>query len=98
MGQKRTEPPEPKAGLVAAIGPAARLLGIGWFFVLAIVGGAALGWWFGQRFSSTTPQVISAIVGLLLGVALAGFGGYQFVRETLEQADDVADRDGGPSV
>ena len=87
---------ERQSSLLGAIGPAARLLGIGWFFVLAILGGMGLGWWAGQRlFTGTTPQAITTLVGLALGVAMAGFGGFRFVKETVRDAAD--EEEGGPS-
>ena len=104
MNRKQRTPPgtgrsdAPREGLIGAIGPAARLLGIGWFFVVAILGGAGLGWWIGQGFSSRAPQVIAVLVGLLIGVALAVYGGYQFVRETVDASDVTAKEKGGPPV
>ncbi len=84
-------------GIIAAIGPAARLLGIGWYFVFVVVGGAGLGWWVGQRFENGATQVLLTVAGLGIGLALALLGGTQFVRETLDEADERTEEDGGSS-
>lgn len=82
-------------GIVAAIGPAARLLGIGWYFVFVIVGGAGVGWWVGQKFESGPVQVLVTLLGVGVGIALAVIGGTQFVRETVAEANEQAEEDGG---
>lgn len=82
---------------MAAIGPAARLLGIGWYFVFVVVGGAGLGWWVGQRFESGPAQVLVTLLGVVAGVALAIVGGTQFVRETVAEANEQTEEDGGSS-
>lgn len=93
--REKGRPSERQSGMLGAIGPAARLLGIGWFFVLAILGCAGLGWWFGQRFTGTMSQAIATLAGLALGVALAGFGGFQFVKQTIREG--AGEEEGGPS-
>ncbi len=84
-----------KGGIVAAVGPAARLLGIGWYFVFVVVGGAGVGWWVGQRFEGGAAQVITTLIGVGAGVALAAIGGAQFVRETVSEANERTEGDGG---
>ena len=55
---------------------ALRLLGIGWFFAISIVGGTGLGFlvdgWVGM-----TP--LFALVGLAIGLLVASYGGYKLL-------------------
>ena len=53
---------------------AARFLGIGWFIVMCIVGGVFGGRWVGQQFGN---ELIFSLVGLVVGISLAGYGVYQ---------------------
>ena len=53
---------------------AARFLGIGWFIVICIVGGVFGGRWVGQQLDNV---VVFSLLGLVLGVMLAGYGVYQ---------------------
>ena len=53
---------------------AARFLGIGWFIVLCIVGGVFGGRWIGQQVGN---EVVFSLLGLAVGVTLAGFGVYE---------------------
>ena len=53
---------------------AARFLGIGWFIVVCIVGGVFGGRWVGQQLGN---EVVFSLLGLVLGVMLAGYGVYE---------------------
>ncbi|MBT4511829.1 MAG: hypothetical protein HOC20_06435 [Chloroflexi bacterium] len=53
---------------------AARFLGIGWFIVVCIVGGVFGGRWVGQQLGN---EVFFSLLGLVLGVMLAGYGVYE---------------------
>ncbi len=55
---------------------ALRLTGVGFFIGGCIVGGIAGGFWLDNRLS-TKP--VFMIVGLLLGVVVAGYGVYQML-------------------
>ena len=60
--------------------PAARLIGIGWYFavciVLGVVGGALL-----DRAADTTPLL--TLVGLTIGLVAAFYGGYRMLMDVL---------------
>jgi len=60
--------------------PAARLIGIGWYFavciVLGLAGGVALDRWLG-----TTPWL--TLLGLGLGLLAAFYGGYRMLMDVL---------------
>ncbi len=60
--------------------PAARLIGIGWYFAICIVagvgGGVAL-----DRVAGSAPLL--TLLGLLLGLVAAFVGGYRMLREVL---------------
>ena len=65
--------------------PTARLIGIGWFFVVCIVGGL-LGGVFLDRLTGTEPLL--TMLGLLLGLVTAFFGGYRMLMEVLGTYQD----------
>lgn len=88
MPEPRGRKAAPGTGIIGSLGPAARLLGIGWYFVVAVLAGVGGGWWLGQRFSSVALQILFSIAGLILGLAAALYGGYRFVRETLQEVSD----------
>ena len=60
--------------------PAARLIGIGWYFavciVLGVVGGALL-----DRAADTTPLL--TLIGLTIGLVTAFYGGYRMLMDVL---------------
>ena len=55
---------------------ALRLLGIGWFFAISIVGGTGLGFLL-DGWTGTTP--LFALVGLAIGLLVAVYGGYRLL-------------------
>jgi F0F1-type ATP synthase assembly protein I len=69
--------------MLTRLPPAARLIGIGWFFAICIVlgigGGVAIDMWLG-----TTPWL--TLLGLVLGLFLALYGGYQMLRDVLAES------------
>ena len=60
--------------------PTARLIGIGWYFVVCIVAGI-LGGVFLDRVAGTDPWL--TLLGLTLGLLLAFYGGYQMLMEVI---------------
>lgn len=65
--------------------PAAQLIGIGWFFVVCIVGGI-IGGVFLDRLTGTEPLLTMA--GLLLGLVTAFIGGYRMLMDVLGTDQD----------
>ena len=59
----------------------ARLIGIGWYFavciVIGVVGGVLL-----DRAAGTEPWL--TLLGLILGLVIAFYGGYQMLMEVLQ--------------
>jgi F0F1-type ATP synthase assembly protein I len=68
--------------MLTRLPPAARLIGIGWYFAICIVlgigGGVALDTWL-----DTTPWL--TLLGLALGLFFAFYGGYQMLTEVLAE-------------
>ena len=60
--------------------PTARLIGIGWYFVVCIVGGLGGGVLLDQVIDS---RPILTLLGLLLGLFFAFYGGYHMLIEAL---------------
>lgn len=60
--------------------PTARLIGIGWYFALCIVIGLVGGVLLDQT-AGTTPGL--TLLGLLLGLFAAFYGGYRMLMDTL---------------
>ena len=60
--------------------PTVRLLGIGWYFAVCIVGGVVGGVLL-DRAIDTVP--LFTLLGLALGLAAAFIGGYRMLMETL---------------
>lgn len=75
--------------MLTRLPPAARLIGIGWYFAICIVlgigGGVALDTWL-----DTTPWF--TLLGLALGLFLAFYGGYQMLREVIGEGQDTERR------
>ena len=65
--------------------PAARLIGIGWYFAICIVAGVVGGYLLDQV-AGTTPLL--TMLGLLLGLAIAFYGGYRMLLEVLRPERD----------
>jgi F0F1-type ATP synthase assembly protein I len=69
--------------MMTRLPPAARLIGIGWYFaiciVLGVAGGVALDKWL-----DTTPWL--TLLCLALGMFLAFYGGWQMLREVLAES------------
>lgn len=65
--------------------PTARLIGIGWYFVVCIVGGVVGGVWL-DRVAGTEPLL--TLLGLALGLVLALYGGYQMLMEAIQPGKD----------
>jgi len=65
--------------------PAARLIGIGWYFAVCIVVGVVGGYLLDQV-AGTTPLL--TMLGLLLGLAIAFYGGYRMLLEVLRPERD----------
>jgi hypothetical protein len=63
-------------GLPAAL----RLVGIGWYVALCIALGTGGGVWLDRRFDLTP---VLTLVGLLLGLGLALFGGYLMLLDVI---------------
>jgi F0F1-type ATP synthase assembly protein I len=66
------------------VGPAASLLGIGWFFATAILLGVLLGYWLDQI---TGLEPLFIILGIILGLAVAGVGGFRMLQQFLRQME-----------
>jgi F0F1-type ATP synthase assembly protein I len=67
---------------------ALRLLGIGWFFAISIVGGIGLGFLL-DGWTDTTP--LFSLVGLAIGLLVACYGGYKLLVEFT--SDNVSKKD-----
>ena len=65
--------------------PTARLIGIGWYFVVCIVGGI-IGGVVLDSVIGTEPLL--TLLGLTLGLVLAFYGGYQMLMDVLEPGND----------
>ena len=71
------------------MGTTLRLLGIGWFVALCIVGGV-IGGLLLDRFLKSDP--LFTLVGLGAGLALAGFGTYRMLIAVLAESGDSRDQ------
>jgi F0F1-type ATP synthase assembly protein I len=60
--------------------PTVRLIGIGWYFAICIVGGILAG--LGLDYLADTAPLLT-IIGLFLGLAVAFYGGYRMIVEAL---------------
>jgi hypothetical protein len=58
------------------VGPAAYLLGIGWFFATAIAAGVLLGLWVD---SVTGLKPTFTLIGIVLGLLVAFVGGFRML-------------------
>ena len=71
--------PEPRSGLAAAMS----LIGIGWYFVVCIVGGVAGGLLL-DGWLDTKP--LFSLLGLILGLALAFYGGFKALTRVMAES------------
>jgi len=60
--------------------PTARLIGIGWYVAICIIGGVVGGVWL-DRVLDSTP--ILSLLGLAFGLFLAFYGGYRMLIEAV---------------
>jgi F0F1-type ATP synthase assembly protein I len=60
--------------------PAARLIGIGWYFAICIVVGVVGGLLL-DRVAGSAP--LFSLLGLLLGLVIAFYGGYRMLMEVV---------------
>lgn len=67
---------------------AARLIGVGWFIGISIVLGILGGQWLDNKYN-TNPIFI--VVGLILGLIVAGYGVYQMLQPLLKNKDGKGD-------
>jgi F0F1-type ATP synthase assembly protein I len=65
--------------------PAASLLGAGWFFATAILLGVVIGHWADER-SGLEPTF--TLIGIVLGLAVALYGGYRMVQPLMRRLND----------
>ncbi len=72
--------------------PAGRLIGIGWYFAICIVAGI-VGGLFLDRVAGTTP--LMTLLGLLLGLVVAFYGGYRMLMDVLIEQQRRSDEDEG---
>ena len=66
------------------MGTILRLLGIGWYVALCIGGGALGGLWLDRNLDANP---IFTLVGLGLGIAIAGLGMYRMLMAVLTSSD-----------
>ena len=64
---------------------ALRLVGIGWYIGICIVGGVLLGFWLDSRMHTS---ILFTLVGLGFGLLLAFFGVYRMLLPALRQERD----------
>ena len=65
-----------------------RLLGIGWYVALCIVGGIAGGRWLDGRLG---VDPVFTLLGLAVGIAVAGLGTYRMLNAVLANARDSSE-------
>ena len=63
---------------------AMRLIGVGWYVGFSILGGILAGLWLDGKFSS---KPLFIILGLLLGLAVAGYGVYKMLIQVENSKD-----------
>ncbi len=61
--------------------PVVRLVGIGWYFAVCIVGGIVGGFLLDKLIGSAP---LLTLIGLFLGLLAASVGGYRMLMETLQ--------------
>ena len=65
--------------------PAARLMGIGWYFAVCIIAGV-MGGFFLDEAAGTTP--LMTLIGMTLGLVLAFYGAYRMLIDVLRADQD----------
>ncbi len=65
--------------------PAASLLGAGWFFATAVILGVVLGRWADD---STGLEPTFTLVGIVMGLAVALYGGYRMLQPLMSRLGD----------
>jgi F0F1-type ATP synthase assembly protein I len=63
-------------------GPAARLIGVGFYIGVCLTGGALSGRWLDRRFDT---QPIFMLTGLIVGLIFAAWGVYQMLLPLLKE-------------
>ena len=76
--------------MLTGLPPAMRLAGIGWYFALSIAGGIVGGVLL-DRWLDTTP--LFTLLGLLVGLVAAFWGGYLLLMEVLGRRQREKDGD-----
>ncbi|WP_322795769.1 AtpZ/AtpI family protein [Tepidiforma sp.] len=61
------------------------LLGAGWFFATAVILGVALGRWADD---ATGLEPIFTLAGIVLGLAVALYGGYRMLQPLVSRLND----------
>jgi F0F1-type ATP synthase assembly protein I len=64
---------------------ALRLMGVGFYVGICIVGGTLAGWWLGNE------KPLFMILGLLVGLVVASLGVYQMIRPLMSDKQDKED-------
>jgi len=75
--------------LGAQMGTVLRLLGIGWYVALCLIGGGFAGLWLDVRLG-TRPLFV--LVGLGAGLIVAGIGMYRMLNAVLSNVPDSKDQ------
>ena len=65
--------------------PTAYLLGAGWFFATCLILGVVIGRW---ADSATGLEPTFTLIGIVLGLAVAAFGGYRMLLPLIRRLDD----------
>ncbi len=82
----RVESPGAEEATVGSwVGPAASLLGIGWFFATAILLGVGVGLWVDNQ---TGFEPVFTIVGIVAGLGVALVGGFRMLQQLLRRLGD----------
>ncbi len=76
--------------MLQRLGPAAQLLGLGWYVAICIAGGTIGGYFLDAALG--TGKVLT-VVGLTVGLATALFGGYRMLTDTLKDMQRRAEHD-----
>ena len=76
----------------STMGAVVRLLGIGWYVALCIGGGALVGLWLDRRFDLSP---VLTLVGLLLGIVIAGIGMYRMLMAVFATTTESKDEGKG---